>query len=239
MTLIVHHLGVSQSERVVWLCEELGIEYELRKYKRSPYLAPPEYSALHPLGAAPVIEDGSFKLAESGACVEYIAQTYGKGQFIIAPGHKDYADYLYWFHFANASFQSALMRDLSIRAVGGANNNNATGQGSEVLKRFAAKLSAMLTFIDDRLAKVPWLAGEQFTTADIMLVCCLTTMRCFVPLDLGGYENILAYLTRVSARDGYLRAKQKGDPELDIALLAGAAPPPWPQTLSAPPPTRE
>lgn len=97
MTLIVHHLGVSQSDRVVWLCEELGIEYELRKYNRSPLLAPPEYSALHPLGAAPVIEDGSLRLAESGACVEYIAQTYGKGLFVIAPGQKDYADYLYWF----------------------------------------------------------------------------------------------------------------------------------------------
>ncbi|KAI0864060.1 glutathione S-transferase [Xylaria cubensis] len=237
MTLIVHHLGVSQSDRVVWLCEELGIEYELRKYRRSPYLAPPEYNALHPLGAAPVIEDGSFKLAESGACVEYIAQTYGKGQFIIAPGHKDYADYLYWFHFANASFQSALMRDLAIRSVGGA--DNAAGQGSAILTRFAAKLSAMLTFIDDRLAKVPWLAGEQFTAADIMLVCCLTTMRCFALLDLGGYDNILAYLARVSARDGYRQARQKGDPELDIALLAGAAPPPWPQNQSAPPPTRD
>ncbi|KAI0442709.1 putative glutathione S-transferase [Xylaria telfairii] len=236
MTLIVHHLGVSQSDRVVWLCEELGIEYELRKYNRSPFLAPPEYGALHPLGAAPVIEDGSLKLAESGACVEYISQTYGKGQFILAPGHKDYADYLYWFHFANASFQPALMRDLALKAVGGA--GNLTGSSSQIVKRFEEKFSMMLTFINDRVAEVPWLAGEQFTAADIMLVCCLTTMRCYAPIDLGNYKHILAYLTRVSARDGYRRAKEKGDPELDIALLAGAAPPPWPQHLSAPP-TRE
>lgn len=104
MTLIVHHLGVSQSDRIVWLCEELGIDYELKKYDRSPYLAPAEYSALHPLGAAPVIEDGNVKLAESGACVEYIAQTHGKGRFIIAPGQKNYADYLYWFRESSSSY---------------------------------------------------------------------------------------------------------------------------------------
>ncbi|KAI0483716.1 putative glutathione S-transferase [Xylaria cf. heliscus] len=233
MTLIVHHLGVSQSERIVWLCEELGIDYELRNYQRSPLLAPPEYKVLHPLGAAPVIEDGSFRLAESGACVEYIAQTYGKGQLVIAPGHKDYADYLYWFHFANGSFQSALMRDLGVKAVGGASDG--TGPSSNILKRFQEKFTMMLALINDRLAKVPWLAGEQFTAADIMLVCSLTTMRCFAPYDLSNYENILAYLARVSAREGYRQARQKGDPELDIALLAGAASPPFPQHLSVPP----
>jgi glutathione S-transferase len=97
MPLIVHHLGVSQSDRVVWLCEELGIDHVLKKYDRSPVLAPPELKALHPLGAAPVIEDGSVRLAESGACVEYIAQVHGGGRFTLTPGHKDYADYLYWF----------------------------------------------------------------------------------------------------------------------------------------------
>ncbi|TGJ88554.1 hypothetical protein E0Z10_g161 [Xylaria hypoxylon] len=228
MTLIVHHLGISQSERVVWLCEELGVDYELKKYTRSPLLAPPEFKALHPLGSAPVIEDGHVKLAESGACVEYIAQIYGKGRFIIAPGHKDYAEYLYWFHFANASFQSALMRDLAVRSLGLGATGDGTGRSGEISKRFKTKFSSMLTMMNDRLAKVPWLAGEQFTTADIMLVCCLTTMRCFNPYDLGEYENILAYLARVSARDGYRRAMQKGDPELDITLLVSATSPSWP-----------
>ncbi|KAI0105013.1 glutathione S-transferase [Nemania sp. FL0031] len=232
MTLIVHHLGVSQSDRVVWLCEELEIEYELKKYDRSPYLAPTEYKNLHPLGAAPVIEDGSVKLAESGACIEYIAQIHGKGRFIIAPGHKDYADYLYWFHFANASFQSSLMRDLAVKVTGGGSNE--TDMGRQVIKRFNEKFSGMLTFMNERLGQVPWLAGEQFTAADIMTVCCLTTMRCFLPYDLGDYKNILAYLGRVAARDGYRRAMQKGDPELDIGLLTGAAPPPWqPKTTAS------
>ncbi|GAP86747.1 putative glutathione S-transferase [Rosellinia necatrix] len=225
MTLIVHHLGVSQSERVVWLCEELGLDYELKKYSRSPYLAPPEFKTLHPLGAAPVIEDGHVRLAESGACVEYIAQTHGEGRFIIAPGHKDYADYLYWFHFANATFQSALIRDLAVKAIGGASNS--TGNNGNMIRRFSEKFAAMLKLLDDRLAAAPWLAGEEFSAADIMLVCCLTTMRCFNPYDLGGYENILSYLARVSARDGYRRAMRKGDPELDISLLTGAASHPW------------
>lgn len=97
MTLTVHHLGVSQSDRVVWLCEELGIDYVLKKYDRSPIMAPAEYKALHPLGSAPVIEDGDAKIAESGACVEYILQTYGKGQLTPERGHKDYPEYLYWF----------------------------------------------------------------------------------------------------------------------------------------------
>ncbi|KAI0428438.1 putative glutathione S-transferase [Xylaria sp. FL1042] len=227
MTLIVHHLGISQSERIVWLCEELGIDYELRKYNRSPLLSPPEYKALHPLGSAPVIEDGNVKLAESAACVEYIAQTYGKGRFIIAPDHSDYADYLYWFHFANGSFQPGLMMDTVAKLAGGTGDE--TGRSGDLLKRFKARFFAMLSFMDDRLAKVPWLAGDQFTAADIMVVFSLTTMRCFNPYDLGEYKNILAYLERVSARDSYRQARLKGDPGLDIARLAGAAPPPMPQ----------
>ncbi|KAI1131135.1 putative glutathione S-transferase [Nemania abortiva] len=233
MTLIVHHLGVSQSDRVVWLCEELGIEYELKKYDRSPYLAPAEYKDLHPLGAAPVIEDGSVKLAESGACVEYIAQVHGKGRFTIAPGQKGYADYLYWFHFANASFQSALMRDLAVKVTGGGGGDG-SGMAADVTKRFKEKFLGMLAFMNDRLGQVPWFAGEQLTLADIMLVCCLTTMRCFLPYDLGDYKNILAYLERVAARDGYRRAMQKGDPEFDIAKLTGAAPPSWQPKIAAP-----
>lgn len=97
MTLTVHHLVGSQSERVIWLCEELGIDYELKKYERSPILAPAELKAKHPLGAAPIIIDGDVTLAESGACVEYICQTYGKGKFIVTPRQETYADYLYWF----------------------------------------------------------------------------------------------------------------------------------------------
>jgi glutathione S-transferase len=113
MALIIHHLEVSQSDRVVWLCEELGIDYELKKYDRCPLLAPPELKVLHPLGASPFIEAGNVKLAESGACVEYIAQVYGGGRFIIGPSHDDYPQYLYWFRESSSS-PFSLCRDREV-----------------------------------------------------------------------------------------------------------------------------
>lgn len=97
MVLTVHHLGISQSERIVWLCEALGIQYNLKVYKRAPLFSPPEYSALHPIGAAPVIEDGDVKIAESEACVEYIVNIYGGGKLTVKPGAKNYPEYLYWY----------------------------------------------------------------------------------------------------------------------------------------------
>lgn len=97
MGLTVHHLQISQSERIVWLCEALGIEYNLKLYQRHPLLSPPEYLALHPIGAAPVITDGDVTLAESVAVVEYIINVYGGGKLTVKPGEKNYADYLYWY----------------------------------------------------------------------------------------------------------------------------------------------
>src|SRR3954467_10388047 len=103
--LTVHHLGHSQSERIVWLCEELGLEYELKRYERREdnRLAPPEYKALHPLGSAPIISDGQLVLGESGAIVEYLIATRGDGRLAVKRGHSGFADYLYWFHFANGT----------------------------------------------------------------------------------------------------------------------------------------
>ncbi len=113
--LTVHHLGKSQSERIVWLCEELGIPYDLKVYDRDAVtrLAPPEYKALHPLGAAPVMQDGDVLLAESGAIVEYIVAKHGKGRLTLAPDHPDFAQFLYWFHFANGTLQPATGRNIS------------------------------------------------------------------------------------------------------------------------------
>ena len=103
--LTVHHLGISQSERIVWLCEELSIPYELKSYDRDPVtrLAPAEYKALHPFGTAPVITDGTVVLSESGAVMEYIIARHGKGRLAVRPDAPNYADYLFWFHFANGS----------------------------------------------------------------------------------------------------------------------------------------
>src|SRR5262249_21663526 len=104
--LVVHHLGISQSERIVWLCEELGIPYELKRYDRDPQtrMAPADYKALHSMGQAPIITDGDVVLPESGAIMEYIIGKYGDGRLAAKPTDKNFADYLYWFHFANGSF---------------------------------------------------------------------------------------------------------------------------------------
>lgn len=117
--LTVHHLGRSQSERIVWLCEELGIRYELKRYERDPVtrLAPPEYKALHPIGTAPVITEGDLVLGESGAIMEYVIARHGEGRLARRPGEPGYEHYLYWFHYANASFQALLHRTLSVSRV--------------------------------------------------------------------------------------------------------------------------
>jgi glutathione S-transferase len=211
--LTVHHLHRSQSERIVWLCEELGIDYALKCYARDSVtmLAPPEYRALHPIGTAPVITDGDIVLAESGAIVDYIVVKYGNGRLALAPDHPDFAGYLFWFHYANGTLQLQMMRNFLLRRAGVADDNPA--------RRFAAeRLQRNLKFVDARLGVADYLAGHEFTAADIMTVFSLTTMRSFFSLDLTPYPHILAYLKRIGEREAYQRAMKKGDPELTPVL---------------------
>jgi glutathione S-transferase len=212
--LVVHHLGKSQSERIVWLCEELGLPYELKVYDRdrTTRLAPPEYKALHPLGAAPVIHDGGAVMAESGAIVEYLAAKYGKGRLVLAPDHPNYADFLYWFHFANGTLQPATGRNMILGRLNLAEDN-------AILRAMTARLDLALRTLEKRLGEAAYLAGSEFTTADIMIVFTLTTMRLFLPFDLKPYPNIRAYLQRIGTREAYRRAMKKGDPDL-IPMLA-------------------
>lgn len=207
--MIVHHLGKSQSERIVWLCEELGIPYELRVYDRDPVtrLAPPDYKALHPMGAAPVITDGDLVLAESGAIIEYIVAKYGKGRLTLAPDHPDFAQFLFWFHFANGSLQPATGRNMILARL-------KLPEDNPVLRAMKGRLDLALGLVEARLTKTAFLAGSEFTTADIMIVFTLTTMRLFLPFDLAPYPAILAYLQRIGARPAYWRALQKGDADM-------------------------
>lgn len=211
--LKIHHLGHSQSERIVWLCEELGLTYELQHYTRDPVtrLSPPELRALHPLGAAPVIEDGPLLLAESAAIVEYIIEKYGSGRLRLPPSHPDYAAGLYWFHFPNGNLQPTLMRFMTLSRVKLPADHPALASAQERLDR-------VLTLIENRLGEVPYLAGSEFTAADIMNLFSLTTMRLFQPLDLSAYPHILAYLQRIGERPAYRRAMAKGDPDLTPLL---------------------
>lgn len=218
MVLTVHHLGRSQSERIVWLCEELGLDYSLKVYNRSPMLAPPEFKQLHPSQSAPVITDGEVTLAESGAVMEYILVKYGKGKLVVGPEEGNWADYLYWLHFANGTLQASGSREMFMRLARVPGDNPV--MGAVVSRREHA-----VGLVDDRLRDNEWLAGKEFTAADIMTVVSLTTMRLFNSYSLESYPNVVAYLKRVGDRQGYKRAMEKGDPGLEPVLSAEAPKP--------------
>uniref|UniRef100_UPI000D3931E1 glutathione S-transferase family protein n=1 Tax=unclassified Variovorax TaxID=663243 RepID=UPI000D3931E1 len=212
--LKIHHLGHSQSERIVWLCEELALPYELRHHTRDAVtrLSPPALRALHPLGAAPVIEDGELLLAESAAVVEYIIVKHGGGRLKPGPEHPDYADFLYWFHFANGNLQPVVGRMMMMSRA-------QLPPEHPVLASVRERLERVLALVEARLAKTRFLAGAEFTAADIMSVFSLTTMRLFQPIDLAPYPAIRAYLQRIGERPAYQRAMAKGDPDL-VPMLA-------------------
>ena len=211
--LRIHHLGHSQSERIVWLCEELGLTYEIRHYTRDPVtiLSPPELKALHPLGAAPLIEDGDLLLAESAAIVEYVIVKHGGGRLKLGPAHPDYAAFLYWFHFSNGSLQPAMGRLLMMSRVRLPTDHS-------VQASVQGRLDRVMAHVEARLGEAPYLAGREFTAADIMSVFSLTTMRLFQPVDLAPHPNILAYLQRIGERPAYRRAMAKGEPDLTPKL---------------------
>jgi glutathione S-transferase len=211
--LTIHHLGHSQSERIIWLCEELGVPYELKLYTRDPVtiLSPPALKALHPIGAAPVIQDDGLLLAESAAITEYIIVRHGGGRLRLGPDHSDFASYLYWFHFANGNLQPVIGRLMMVGRAGLAPDH-------PVQLAVRDRLDRVMALIEARLGAADYLAGGEFTAADIMSVFSLTTMRLFQPLDLRPYPNILAYLQRIGGRPAYRRAMAKGDPDLTPML---------------------
>jgi glutathione S-transferase len=211
--LIVHHLGKSQSERIVWLCEELGIPYELKCYARDPVtmLAPAEYKALHPIGAAPVITDGDLVLAESGAIVDYIMAKYGEGRLVLRPGDPDFAPFLYWFHFANGTLQAGMGRLMILNRLKLAEDN-------PMLVATRGRVDRAFDLVDARVRDAEYLAGKAFTTADIMMGFSLTTMRYFQPYDVQRCPNVVKYLGRIGTRAAYRRAMEKGDPGMALLL---------------------
>lgn len=211
--LKIHHLGHGQSERILWLCEELEVPYELVKYTRDPVtrLSPPELKAMHPLGAAPLLEVDGMLLAESAAIVDFILARHGHGRLRPGAERATFADYLYWFHFANGNLQPAILRSMLVQRCGLPAEHPARAS-------VKGRQDQVLALVDARLAENEYLAGSEFTAADIMSVFSLTTMRLFHPIDLAPYPGIRAYLARIGARPGYQRAMAKGDPDLTPLL---------------------
>lgn len=210
MPLTLHHMGLSQSERIIWLAEELGIEYNLVKHNRDPIFSPQSIKDLHPAGTAPVMVDdpspatnSKVVIAESGAIVDYIIAVYGGGRLALTPKDgADYPHYVEWFHLANGTLQPAAMPIMLARRM------KADPQ-SPAVTRLHDKWNKNIDYLDARLAVTgAYLAGQELTAADIMIFFTLTTMRGFLPLefDVEKHKNILAYLKRVGERPAYQRA---------------------------------
>src|SRR5262245_4953821 len=204
--ITIHHLGVSQSDRVVWLMEELGLPYQLKWYARGPdRLAPPEFLALHPAATAPIIEDGDTLLAESGAIVEYICHRHGGGRFTVRPEQPNYADYLYWMHFNNNNLGLFFARN-ALRANA---HGPAANRISGLIER---RQDGYFRYLELRLGSVPYLAGTEFTCADVMVMFSLTSLPLFGGRKIDHLPNTVAYVDRLSARPAYKKAMAVAGP---------------------------
>ena len=204
--ITIHHLTRSRSERIVWLMEELGLEYQMQVFPREPTgAAPAPMRDIHPIGKAPIVTDGETVLAESGAIVEYIVRRHGGGRLAVKPDSPDYPRYIYWLHFAEGSLMTLMLINLVLARVPEAAE-------SAVKARQRDRLGKMLAFVDGELDGQPYFAGE-FSAADIMMVFPFTTMRSFFDYDLAPYANINGYLKRISERPAYQRAMQKAGPD--------------------------
>ena len=217
--LTVHHLNNSRSQRVLWLLEELGVEYEIKRYERDPktMLAPPALRAVHPLGKSPVISVDGLTIAESGAIVEYLVGRYGQGRLIPPAGTPERLRYVYWLHFAEGSAMTPLLLALIfdrlprqpmpffVRPV-------ARGLCKRVLETFVApQLRTQQEFMESELAKSAWFAGQEFTAADIQMSFVVEASAARGGMDQTR-PKLMAWLERIHARPAYQRALERGGP---------------------------
>jgi len=211
--ITVHHLGVSQSERITWLFEELEIPYSLKRYDRdaTTQRAPADYKALHPMGIAPVITDGSLVLAESGAIIQYVIEKYGNGRLAIGPDKPNFADYLFWFHFANGTMLPSQMSGMISSMLGLEDTH-------PLMKTMKERGDLSFSLVERRLGEAPYFAGNELTAADIMMLFSLSTMRAFAKRDVSALPNLKSYLKRIGERPAYQRAMLKGDPAMSPLL---------------------
>ena len=205
--ITIHHLGVSQSDRVVWLMEELGLPYTLKWYHRGPdRLAPPEFLALHPTATAPVIEDDGVVLAESIVILEHICRRHAGGRLTVNPDDPRYSDYLFWMQFNN-NLLGLYFAHLALAAGGG------EGPGVDrVAGLIARRRDSLLAHMDECLGKRPYLAGDELTCADIMAMFNLTTLPHFGGQEISGLPNLTAYSQRITARPAYAKAMEIAGP---------------------------
>ena len=203
--LTIHHLGVSQSDRVVWLMEELGLPYQLKWYNRgADGLMPPEYLKLHPASTAPVVEDDGKVMSESAAILETICHKYAGGKLTVAPSEPNYYDYVYWMHFNN-NIQGIFFAKL-------AHQGRTDADAARVEGFIKRRESGYFRHLEQRLGESPYLAGPDFTCADIMVTFNLTSLPLFGGRGIDDLPNTQAYVKRISARPAYQRAMQIAGP---------------------------
>ncbi|NIE86124.1 MULTISPECIES: glutathione S-transferase [unclassified Burkholderia] len=217
--LIVHHLNNSRSQRVLWLLEELGVPYELKRYQRDPktMLAPPELRAVHPLGKSPVLTDEGFTLAESGAIIEYLVERYGEGRFAPPPGTPQRLRYTYWLHYAEGSAMPPLLLKLVALRIAQApmpffarpiaRKISSTLQSSFV----DPQLKLHLGYVDAALRETGWFVGDSFSAADVQMSFPLEAAASRAD-TLAQLPAIRAFLERIHARPAYQRALERGGP---------------------------
>jgi len=218
--ITVHHLNNSRSQRLLWLLEELGLEYEIKRYQRDPktMLAPPELRKVHPLGKSPVMEEDGIKVAESGAITEFVLDRHDpKNTLRPAPGTPDRLRFTYWLHYAEGSAMTPLLLALIfgrmpkqpmpffVKPV-------AKGIADKVLGTFVnPQLKNHLEFMEGELAKSTWFAGEHFSAADIQMSFVGEAFAARGGLN-ESKPHMWAWLKRIHARPAYLRAVERGGP---------------------------
>jgi glutathione S-transferase len=217
--IVVHHLNNSRSQRVLWLLEEIGVPYEVKRYERDPetMLAPPALRAVHPLGKSPVITDGDLTLAESGAIVEHLAGRYGDGRLVPAAGTPERVRYTYWMHYAEGSAMPPLLFKLVFDRI-------ETAPMPFFVRPFARAIAGRtrstfiepqiklhLDFLEAELGKGSWFAGRDFTAADIQMSFPVEAAAARAGLD-ARRPRLMAFLDRIHGRPAYQRALERGGP---------------------------
>nr|WP_272819214.1 glutathione S-transferase [Scytonema hofmannii] len=217
MMIIVHHLNNSRSQRVLWLLEELGLEYDIKYYQRDPktLLAPASLRQVHPLGKSPVITDGTLTLAESGAILEYLIEHYGEGRLAPLPGTPERLRYTYWLHYAEGSAMPPLLLKLVFDRI---EQQPLPFFVKPIARQIASRtkqtliepqLRQHLDYLEAELEKSLWFAGDEFTAADIQMSFPIEAAAARAGLD-ASRPKLMKFLDRIHARPAYQRALERG-----------------------------
>jgi len=196
--ITLHHLNKSRSKRIIWLLEELNVEYQIKPYQRDSvtFLAPPELKSIHPLGKSPVLEDDDLIVSESGAITEYLINKYGNGKLAPKRDTKAYIQYSQWLHFAEGSAMLPLLLKMFVKKDGCKTNFIADYADAETLK--------ILTYFDQSLEGKSYLVEDQLTGADIMMSMIVETLVANGTVE--HFSNLSRYAKQLATHEAFKKA---------------------------------